>query len=187
MGLNSRPNNLKPTTLTIKPTPGSQTKSVLILTDHWLGSSTDSAIFLFQITATPFLLQVQWPQKNTFIIIILKLPQTSPFKFTYLQDSSSFLLHLSITANFPWFIDITFHLPIPWTFEMLRVRLSVLATSATGFHCGFDPSPSYLPVLLIKILCSSPVAIFGWSITACAVPRLDFKWVSRLLALVVGC
>ena len=63
-----------------------------------------------------------------------------------------------ITSNLPWFIGLTFQIPVKYYFLEHQTLLSPPDTSTTESHFCFGPSTSFFLKLLVIALCSSPVA-----------------------------
>ena len=62
------------------------------------------------------------------------------------------------TSNFPWFMDLTFQVPIQYCFLQHWILLSSLDTSTTECCIHYDPASSFILGLLVILPCSSPVA-----------------------------
>ena len=62
------------------------------------------------------------------------------------------------TSNSPWFIDLTFYVPMQYCSLQHQILLSSPDTSTTECHFHFGPGTSFFMDLLVVVLCSSPVA-----------------------------
>ena len=62
------------------------------------------------------------------------------------------------TSNLPWFIDLTFQVPMQYCPLQHRALLPSPDTSATEHHFHFGPATSFFLELLVTALFSSPVA-----------------------------
>ena len=60
--------------------------------------------------------------------------------------------------NLPWFMDLTFQVPMQYCSFQRWTLLSPPDTSTTESHFCFGPVISFFPELLVIALCSSPVA-----------------------------
>ena len=75
---------------------------------------------------------------------------------------SVFILNISLTtSNFPWFMDLTFQVPIQYCSLQHWILLSSPDTSTTEHHFCFGPDTSFFLELLVIVLCSSPVAYWA--------------------------
>ena len=71
-----------------------------------------------------------------------------------------FILTISCltTSNFPWFMDLTFQVPIQYCSLQHWILLSSLDTSTTYCCFLFDPASSFILGLLVILPCLTPVA-----------------------------
>ena len=92
------------------------------------------------------------------MVIWIKFAQ--PWPFSLISKISRFPLAISCltTSDLPWFVDLTFQVPIQYCSLQHQTLLSPPDTSATGSHFYFGPVASFFLELLVIALCSSPVA-----------------------------
>ena len=71
-----------------------------------------------------------------------------------------FILNVSCltTSNFPWFMDLTFLVPIQYCSLQHQILLSSPDTTTTEHHTHFDPAISSILRLLVILFHSSPPA-----------------------------
>ena len=71
-----------------------------------------------------------------------------------------FILAISCltTSSLPWFMDLTFQVPVQYCSLWHQTFLSPPDTFTTKHHFRFGPAASFFPELLVIILCSSQVA-----------------------------
>ena len=62
------------------------------------------------------------------------------------------------TANLPWFMDLTFLVPMQYCSLQLQTMLLSPVPSTTEHHFHFSPAMPFFLKLLVIALCSSPVA-----------------------------
>ena len=62
------------------------------------------------------------------------------------------------TSSLPWFMDLTFQVPMQYCSLQHQILLSSPDTSTTEHHFHFGPAASFFLGLLVLLLCSSPVA-----------------------------
>ena len=62
------------------------------------------------------------------------------------------------TFNIPWFMDLTFKVPMQHCSSQHQILLSSADTSTTEHHFSFGSATSFLLELLVTVFCSSPVA-----------------------------
>ena len=97
-----------------------------------------------------------------------------------------FILTISYltTSNFPWFIGLTFQVPIQYCSLQHQILLSSPDTSTTECRIRFGPTSSFILGLLVILLHSSPVAYWtfrrGGLIFQCLI-SLSFYTVHEVL------
>ena len=69
----------------------------------------------------------------------------------------NFAISCLTTSNLPWFMDLTFQIPMQYCSLQHQTLLSPPDTSAAEHHSCFGPTPSFFLELLVIALCSSPV------------------------------
>ena len=62
------------------------------------------------------------------------------------------------TSSFPWFMDLTFQVPIHYCSLQHRILLSSPDKSTAECHVHFGPATSFILGQWVILLCSSPVA-----------------------------
>ena len=62
------------------------------------------------------------------------------------------------TSNFPWFMELTFQVPMQYCFLQHQTLLSPPDPPTNECHFYFGPATSFFLELVVTALCSSPVA-----------------------------
>ena len=75
-----------------------------------------------------------------------------------------FILTISslTVSNFPWFMGLTFQVPVQYCSLQHWILLSLPDTSTTDCRIHFGPATSYILGLLVILLLSSPVPLQTW-------------------------
>ena len=109
--------------------------------------------------ATPFLLRDSCPQSKMYWSSELNLPILVHFS-PLIPKISMFTLAISCltTSNLPWFMDLTFQVPMQYYSLQHWAFLPAPVTSTTGCCFCFGSASSFLPELFLY---SSPIAYWA--------------------------
>ena len=93
------------------------------------------------------------------MVIWIKFAHSCPFQ-SLIAKMLMFNLAISCltTSNSPWFMDLTFQVPMQYCSLLHQTLLSPPDTSTTEHHFCFSPDTSFFLELLVIALCSSSVA-----------------------------
>ena len=109
---------------------------------------------LLTLRITPFLQRCSCPQLWILLSSELNSPITVHFTSQIPKMMFTLVISCLITSNLPWFINLTFQIPMQYCSLQHPTWLSPPDTSTTGccFHCNSGPS-----FLLELFLCSAPI------------------------------
>ena len=109
---------------------------------------------LLTMRVTPFLLRCSCPQLWILLSSELNLPITVHFSSQNPKMMFTLVISFLTTSNLPWFINLTFQIPMQYCSLQHHTWLPPPDTSTTGCCLLFDSGPSFL---LELFLCSFPV------------------------------
>ena len=113
--------------------------------------------------ATPFLLRDSWPLVLDIMVISVKFSHSSHFR-SLIPKMPMFTLALSclITPSLPWFMDLTFQVPMQYCSVQHWTLLPSSITSTTGccFCWLYRASPSLAAKNIINLILISVLALW---------------------------
>ena len=119
-------------------------RTEIILSFLRLHPSTAFQTLLSTTMATPFLLRDSWPLVLDIMVISVKFSHSSHFR-SLIPKMPMFTLALSclITPSLPWFMDLTFQVPMQYCSLQHWTLLPSSITSTTGCCFCFGSASSF--------------------------------------------